>query len=110
MDIDRLHPKEQERCKNKGLCFECGEPGHFASEHRKDNVQKTYQNTEQPTVKTERPAFQGQKYQGKRGKGPQKKMNPGQLRQHIRALIDENFEEDSPEFSEFVKEIEEQGF
>ena len=37
-------------------------------------------------------------------------MNPGQLRQHIRALIDENFEEDSPEFSEFVKEVEEQGF
>ena len=32
------------------------------------------------------------------------------MRQHIRALIDENFEEGSEEYTAFIDEVEEKGF
>jgi uncharacterized coiled-coil protein SlyX len=65
-------------------------------------------NNEPPPVK--RPTFQGQKFQGKKGKAPQKKMNPSQLQQHIRALIN-NFEDtESPEYETFITEVEGKGF
>ena len=45
-------------------------------------------------------------------KAPQskKRFNPQQMRQHIRALIEENFAEGTEEYKEFIKEVEEQGF
>ena len=45
-------------------------------------------------------------------KNPQSKkhFNPQQMRQHIQALIEENFSEETKEYEEFVKEVEEQGF
>ena len=39
-----------------------------------------------------------------------KKFNPSQMRQHIWALINENFEEGSEEYTAFVEEVEEKGF
>ena len=39
-----------------------------------------------------------------------KKFNPTQLRQHIRALIDGNFDNDTEGYDSFLKEVEEQGF
>ena len=41
---------------------------------------------------------------------PKKKFNPTQLRQHIRSLIDNSFEEGSEDFNAFVQEVEEMGF
>lgn len=111
MDIDRLQPQEVERRKKKNLCFECGKEGHYASDHRNGKlppVNPGNSNGGPPPIK--RPTFQGQKLQGKKGKAPQRKMNSSQLRQHIRALIDENFEEESQEYDEFIQEIEEKGF
>jgi len=43
-------------------------------------------------------------------KDAKKKYNPAQLRSHIRAIIHENMEEGSPEYDEFVQEVEEKGF
>jgi hypothetical protein len=37
-------------------------------------------------------------------------MNPQQTRQHIRAIVEENFDTDSQEYRDFVKEVEEKGF
>jgi hypothetical protein len=94
------------------LCFECGQEGHFANDHRNGKlppVNPSNSNNGPPPVK--RPMFQGKKFQGKKGKAPQKKMNPSQLQQHIRALIDDNFEDtESSEYEEFITEVEEKGF
>jgi hypothetical protein len=37
-------------------------------------------------------------------------MNPQQARQHIRTIFEENFDTDSQEYRDFVKEVEEKGF
>jgi hypothetical protein len=106
MDIDALSPQEVAKYKQEKLCFVCGKPGHMASAHQNGTVPDERRNGNQNQQKGAR------KFQQK-GKGKQtekKKFNPGQLRQHIRALIDDNFDQDSPEYEEFVKEVEEKGF
>ena len=92
-----------EQRKNSGACFKCGSQDHWGSEHPQDkpwiytatgiNRQKSQINPN----KTKTPQ-------------PKKCFNPQQMRQHIRALIEENFAKGTEEYEEFVKEVEEQGF
>jgi len=101
MDIDRLSPQENERRKKAKLCFECGESGHFASAHRNGTL---------PAV-----AFTGStnKGKGKQNKRPftkKKQYNSDQLRTTIRAMIEENFDENDPEYEKFLNDVEEKGF
>jgi hypothetical protein len=58
----------------------------------------------QPRQKTFGAKRQGKPYP------PKKKMNPQQARQHIRTIVKENFDTDSQEYRDFVKEVEEKGF
>jgi len=106
MDIDHVDAKEIEKRRAAKACFKCGKTGHFAKDHQEKEWPKTNGGTHQAK---ERPAFQGNKVQGKKPQ-PKKKMNTGQMCHHIRALIDENFEENSAEYEEFINEVGEQGF
>jgi len=101
MDIDRLSPQENERRKKAKLCFECGESGHFASAHRNGTL---------PAV-----AFTGStnKGKGKQTKRPftkKKQYNSDQLRTTIRAMIEDNFDDNDPEYEKFLEDVEEKGF
>jgi len=101
MDIDRLSPQENEWRKKEKLCFECGRSGHFVSAHRDGTL---------PAV-----AFTGStnKGKGKQTKCPftkKKQYNSDQLRTTIRAMIEENFDENDPEYEKFLEDIEEKGF
>ena len=46
----------------------------------------------------------------KKSQPPKKKYNPTQMRQYIRAIIDENYEEGDPEYDDFIKEATDLGF
>lgn len=35
MDIDRLSIEKQDEYMKKGMCFECGQTGHCATDHKK---------------------------------------------------------------------------
>jgi len=100
MDIDRLSPQENERRKKAKLCFECGESGHFANAHRNGTL---------PAV-----AFTGSTNKGKgKQKRPfmkKKQYNSDQLRTTIRAMIEDNFDENDPEYEKFLEDVEEKGF
>jgi len=101
MDIDRLSPQENEQRKKAKLCFECGESGHFANAHRNGTL---------PAV-----AFTGStnKGKGKQTKRPftkKKQYNSDQLRTTIRAMIEDNFDENDPEYEKFLEDVEEKGF
>src|SRR6266550_6188492 len=90
----RVPDEEIERRKTNGLCIKCGNKGHMANECRKG---WSYGKPKEP------------KQKGKETT-PKKKFNPTQLRQHIRSLIDDSFEEGSEDFNAFVQEVEEMGF
>jgi hypothetical protein len=114
MDVDFISPQERERRKEKGLCYECGQPGHMASEHHKDR--QPQQEKPRPPTYTPRegPSNQRKRTFGTQKQGktypPKQKRTPQQARQHIRAIIGESFDEGSQEYRDFVKEIEEKGF
>jgi len=101
MDIDRLSPQENERRKKEKLCFDCGKPGHFVSVHCDGTLPAAPQ--------------QGNKQHKGKGKQPQcpfkkRQYNSDQLRTTIQALIEENFDEDDPEYEKFLEDVEEKGF
>jgi len=103
MDIDRLSPQENERRKKEKLCFECGYAGHFASAHRDGTLPAATQGNK------------GNKQHKGKGKQPQRPFkkrwyNSDQLHTTIRALIEENFNEDDPEYEKFLEDVEEKGF
>ena len=115
MDIDRLDVREEQRRKDQNLCFNCGTPGHMSRDCRKPRQNQggpsNQQNNGSPRNQQRPKTFQGNKTQGKRPPNPnKKKMNPTALRHHIRALLTENLGEETEEFEEFVKQVEEQGF
>jgi len=102
MDIDRLSPQENERRKKAKLCFECGESGHFASAHRNGTL---------PAVAFTGSTNKGKgKQQTKRPFTKKKQYNSDQLRTTIRAMIEDNFDENDPEYEKFLKDVEEKGF
>jgi hypothetical protein len=117
MDVDALiSPAVREHRQDKGLCFECGRPGHMAREcpsrgstsRAPQPSQQLRGNPSRDRPPQPRPRTFGAKRQGK--PYPPKKMNPQQTRQHIRAIVEENFDTDSQEYRDFVKEVEEKGF
>jgi hypothetical protein len=97
----RMTRNEGNQKKEDRPCFNCGKTGHWAQECRapKKNAQPST-GERQSQKRTAFPKKQEQK----------KKFNPSQMRQHIRALIDENFDEGSEEYAAFVEEVEEKGF
>ena len=44
MEIDRLDPQEEKRRRDNKLCFNCGKPGHFASEHKQGGLSNQQRN------------------------------------------------------------------
>ena len=92
--VKKVPRKEIERRKKENLCYKCGGAGHLANECRTGwRYTGRPQEPEQP------------KQQGKQ------KRSAAQLRQHIRALIDESFDgEQDEEYIQFVQEVEEMGF
>ena len=101
MEIDRLSPQEQERYKREGKCFTCGQTGHMARAHKDGTLPQQSQQ--------QKPAFQGQRSPGKRPPQKKNRLSPEQTRLQIRALIQENLDMGSEEFSSFQKLVEEKG-
>jgi hypothetical protein len=101
MDVDAMNQqgssKDREDWKKTADCYNCGKKGHISSECKAPPKQKGGGRPQQ-------------KSKGKHPHGQKKKFTPGGMRQHIRALIDENFEEGDDDYEEFVREVEEQGF
>ena len=89
----QISPEEKTRRMEKGLCLQCGGEGHFAKGCRVQGK-----------------LTEPQQHQTAKGKQPKPKFNPTQLRHHIRSLISETFEEESPDYLAFIQEVEEQGF
>ena len=97
----RMTPEEENRRRENRLCFRCGKGGHGSKQCRAPrNIHPPGQGSSTPQGRSSFPKKQDQK----------KKYNPTQMRQHIRSLISDNFEEDSPEYQQFVQEVEDKGF
>ena len=101
MDIDRLSPQENERRKKEKLCFKCGKSGHFASAHCDGTL---------PAVTFTGSTNKGKGKQTKRPFMKKRQYNSDQLRTTIRAMIEENFDENDPEYEKFLEDVEEKGF
>jgi hypothetical protein len=102
MDIDHVQNSKDDKC------FKCGKKGHWAKDcwskggnNRPGQKGKSNENKGKPK------SF-GNKNQGK-PQGP-KKRTPEEFRTHIRALLDENFDEGSREYDEFIELVEQEGF
>jgi len=100
MDVDYAGTEDR---KANNLCYKCGKPGHFIRDCRSNSNGSQSRPTNQKNQK--QPAQQNRNQQK-----PRPKPNYQQLRQKIGALISENIDQDSPEFEEFIQEVEEKGF
>ena len=78
----------------EGVCFNCGKKGHMALDCRQAKNERG-----KPQEPRRNPYNEGKK-----------KFTPTQMRQHIRALLTETFDEDSEEYQQFLAEVDEQGF
>ena len=101
MDIDRLSPQENKWRKKEKLCFECGKSGHFASAHCDRTL---------PVVAFTGSTNKGKGKQTKRSFMKKRQYNSDRLRTTIRAMIEENFDKNDPEYEKFLEDVEEKGF
>jgi hypothetical protein len=97
----RLSQREEQRRSEQTLCYNCGKPGHYSKDCRSPRNTGTSSSVRKPP--------QGEQRNEQR-QFPKKKFTPQKMREHIRALIAENFEEGSEEMKTFIDEVEEQGF
>lgn len=97
----QLSCEEEDWRKENQLCFNCGKLGHMSRNcPAPKNVKPMRAGESNPQRQTSFPKKPEQK----------QRFNPTQMRQHIRALIDENFEEGSEEYNDLINEVEEKGF
>jgi hypothetical protein len=114
MDVDYISLQERDRRQEEGLCYECGQPGHMAADHCKEQKEQPVRLQQLNMTREEGPSQPRKQTFGTRKQGKmypsKKKRTLQQARQYIRAIIDESFDSDSQEYRDFVKEIEEKGF
>jgi hypothetical protein len=102
MDIDHVQNSKNDKC------FECGKKEHWAKDCWSKEGNNQPEQKGKDSKNEGKPKRFGNKNQGK----PQepKRRTPGELRAHIRALLDENFDEGSKEYDDFIELIEQEGF
>ena len=88
MDVDALSVEKQAEMMKKGLCFNCGKPGHLS----RDCEEKK----KKPTTSTSPPTYT-----------PPKKMTPKELYTHIGSFTTQMSEDEK---EQFYQEAEKEGF
>ena len=88
MDVDALSDEKRAEMMKKGLCFNCGKPGHLS----RDCEEKK----KKPTTSTSPPTYT-----------PPKKMTPKELYTHIRSFTTQMSEDEK---EQFYQEAEKEGF
>ena len=88
MDVDALSIEKRAEMMKKGLCFNCGKPGHLS----RDCEEKK----RKPTSPSSPPIYP-----------PQKKMTPKELYTHIRSITTQMNEDEK---EQFYQEAEKEGF
>lgn len=121
MQIDRLDPQEEKRCRENKLCFNCGKPGHFASECRQGGSSNGGQGNSKgkgPQHPGKKREFQGNRHGGRQQKGQvrtveqeQPKDKEENMRNKISKIINDAYENrESPDYLRFVEQVEKMGF
>ena len=122
MEIDRLDPQEEKGRKEKGLCFVCGQEGHFANEHKAGGSNQPRQENSSHYQGKKKPSFQGHKTGGRpqpqKGKAKLRAIEPKPdedksetVRAQIRNIIAKNYKDtESTDYLHFIGQIEKKGF
>ena len=94
MDVDALNAEKWTEYMKKGLCFNCGKPGHLSKDCGEKKKPPSYALTWTPTPSSSTPT-------------PPKKMSPKELYAHVRSITDQM---DEKEKEVFYEEAEKEGF
>ena len=94
MDLDTLTAEKRTEYMKKGLCFNCGKPGHLSKDCGEKKKPPSYTSTWTPAALSSTPT-------------PPKKMSPKELYAHVRPITDQM---DEKEKEVFYEEAEKEGF